>query len=114
MALDVSSINTIKSLVAHDDAATIMPYATVIDDLDSGRLVGRRIANPTLKRTLSLARSLRRAPIKHEAALLDLLGTMVNRFCEKMGRLVVKLPILDGPLSGGVAQTAHRNEAPDG
>ena len=111
VALDVSSISAIKSLVAHDDAATIMPFATIIDDLEAGRLVGRRIANPTLKRTLYLARSLRRAPIRHEDALIDLLGTMVNQFCEKMGLLVAKLPILDAPLSTGVNQAAHRTEA---
>ena len=111
VALDVSSISAIKSLVAHDDAVTIMPFATIIDDLEAGRLVGRRIANPTLKRTLYLARSLRRAPIRHEEALIDLLGKMVNQFCEKMGMLVAKLPILDAPLSTGVNQAAHRNEA---
>ena len=114
VALDVSSISAIKDLVAHDDAATIMPYATVVDDLESGRLIGRRIANPTLKRNLYLARSLRRAPIKHEDALLDLLGTMVDQFCKRMGLLVTKLPTLDAPLSAGVSQAAQRNEATGG
>jgi len=110
--LDVSSIGAIKSLVAHNDAATIMPYGSVVDDIELGRLAGRRIANPTLKRTLYLARSLRRAPIQHEDALLDMVGTMINRFCDKLGVLAVRLPPLEAPLSAGVAQAAARTDSP--
>ncbi len=74
MTLDISSISAMKSLVASGDAATIMPYGTVVDDIGRGRLVGRRIVNPTLKRTLYFVRSLRRAPIQNEDAVLDLLA----------------------------------------
>ena len=88
-----------KALVANGDVATVMPYGTVFDDIERGRLIGRRIVNPTLKRTLYFVRSLRRAPIQNENALLDLLGTLVRVFLERMGPLATGLPALDGPLS---------------
>jgi LysR family nitrogen assimilation transcriptional regulator len=101
--LDISSISAMKSLVAKGDVATIMPYGTVVDDIEQGRLVGRRIVNPTLKRTLYFVRSLRRAPIQNEDALLDLLGASVSLFLERMGPLASSLPAMEGPLSAAVA-----------
>jgi LysR family transcriptional regulator, nitrogen assimilation regulatory protein len=111
VALDISSISAMKSLVANGDVATVMPYGTVFDDIERGRLVGRRIVNPTLKRTLYFVRSLRRAPIQNENALLDLLGTLVRVLVERMGPLATGLPALDGPLSAAVASSDARADA---
>jgi LysR family nitrogen assimilation transcriptional regulator len=97
--LEVSSLGAMRALVAQGDAATIMPYGSALEDLERGKLVGRRIVNPTLTRTLYFARSLRRAPIKHEGALLDILGDMIRRFAEKLGPLAARLPTLERPLS---------------
>ncbi len=113
VTLDISSISAMKSLVASGDAATIMPYGTVVDDIGRGRLVGRRIVNPTLKRTLYFVRSLRRAPIQNEDAVLDLLGAQVNVFRERMGPLATGLPALDAPLSAAVAHFDARGDAGD-
>lgn len=101
--LDISSISAMKSLVAKGDVATIMPYGTVVDDIEQGRLVGRRIVNPTLKRTLYFVRSLRRAPIQNEDALLDLVGASVSVFMKRMGPLASGMPAMEGPLSAAVA-----------
>jgi LysR family nitrogen assimilation transcriptional regulator len=100
----VSSLGAIKGLVANGDAATIIPYGSAFEDIERGRFSARRIVNPTLKRTLYIARSLRRAPIKCEERLLDLLGRMVIRFAERLDPLATRLPTLDRPLSGAVAE----------
>ena len=100
--LDVASISTIKSLVAHGDAATVMPYGTVFAEVEAKRLRARRIVNPPLQRTLYLVRSLRRAPLKRETELVDFLGRMMITFAERMGPLARRLPTLDGPLSKAV------------
>ena len=102
--LEVASISAIKSLVAHGDAATIMPFGSVIDEIERGRLHGRRITNPTLKRTLYLARSLRRAAFKREGELVDFLGRMMVRFGERLGVLAKPLSGLERPLSIAVEQ----------
>jgi len=100
--LDVSSLGAIRSLVANGDAATIMPFGSAVEDIERGRLRGRRIVNPTLKRTLYFARSLRRAPIKREGELLDMLGKMIIQFADRLGPLARRLPTLDSALSAVV------------
>ena len=97
--LEVASISAIKSLVSHGDAATIMPFGSVIDEIGRGKLRGRRIVNPALKRTLYVARSLRRAAFKREGELVDFLGLMMIRFSERLGPLAKRLPALERPLS---------------
>ena len=97
--LEISSISARKSLVEHGDAATIMAYGSVAAEVASGRLATRRIINPTIHRTLYLARSLRRAEFQHERALLDLLGEIVREFCTSLGELAEPLPTLARPLS---------------
>lgn len=111
VTLDVASLGTIKRLVAQGDAATIMPYGSAVDEIESGLLVARRIANPTLRRTLYFARSLRRAPIQNEDALIDLLGTMLNVFLQRLGPLGTRLPALEGPLSAAVAAAEVRADS---
>lgn len=108
VTLDVASITAIKSLVSHGDAATVMPYGTIIADVNAGRLKVRRIVDPPLKRILYLARSSRRAKFKSESALIDFLGRMMVVFGERMGTLAQRLPALDQPLSVAVDALAAR------
>ncbi len=108
VVLEVSSVTATRDLVAHGDADSVMPFASAIQDLRPGRLVGRRIVNPTLRRTLYLLRSERRAPFRHEDALVDLLGTMVIGFVERLGTLAAPLDGLQGRLSAVVSQHAKR------
>lgn len=111
VALDVASLGTIKRMVAQGDAATIMPYGSAVDEIEAGLLAGRRIANPALRRTLYLVRSLRRAPIQNEGALIDLLGTMLDVFLQRLGPLGTRLPALEGPLSAAVAAAEARADS---
>jgi len=117
--MDVSSIATIRSLVAQGDASTVMPYGSALEDIERGRLRGRRIVNPTLRRTLYFARSLRRAPIKREGELLDLLGRMFASFADRLEPLAKRLPPLEGSLAAAVdeyqvAQNDHPSSPPLG
>jgi len=105
--LDVTAISAVKSLVAHGDGVTVMPYGTVIADVTAGRLKVRRIVDPPLKRTLYFARSSRRAQFKREPELVDFLGRMMNVFAERMGSLANRLPTLDTPLSQTVDALAE-------
>ena len=111
VVLDVTAISAVKSLVAHGDGATVMPYGTVAADVNSGRLKVRRIIDPPLKRTLYFARSSRRAQFKREPELVDFLGRMMGVFAERMGSLATKLPTLDGSLSEAVAAVAAGPQA---
>lgn len=106
--LDVSSISMMKNMVAHGDAAAVMPYGNAIDDIESGRLAGRRIVNPSLKRTLYLVRSLRRAPFKYEDELLELLGAMSQRFADRLGPLARRLEALGQPLAASLSALQQR------
>lgn len=114
VALDISSITAMKSLVLNGDVATIMPYGTVREEVDGGALTGRRIVNPTLKRTLYFVRTLRRAPVQKEDALLDLLGEMVRMFLAALGPLGRPLAALERPLSASVAGHGTAAEAGEG
>lgn len=109
--LDVSSISMMKNMVAHGDAAAVMPYGNAIDDIERGRLAGRRIVNPAIKRTLYLVRSLRRAPFKYESELLELLRSACLQFAAKLGELAHGLDALDQPL--GVTLAALQSHAQD-
>jgi LysR family nitrogen assimilation transcriptional regulator len=97
MILDVSSVSMMKNMVANGDAAAVMPYGNVIDEIARGRIEGRRIVNPPLARTLYLVRPLRRAQFKFEAEVLDLLAGVARGFAEQLGVLATPLEALQGP-----------------
>jgi DNA-binding transcriptional LysR family regulator len=95
----VASNSVIKNLIARGGVATIMHFGTVISEIDAGVLAARRIVNPTLKRTLCLARRTDRQRSTPEDRLLDLLGRALLRFVERAGPIARPLPALSGPLS---------------
>lgn len=101
---DVSSIAMMKEMVAQGDAASVMPYGNAVDDIEQGRLCGRRIVNPTVKRTLYLVRSLARAAFEHEEAVLALLSSSVSQVVQRLGPLAVRLEPLEHPLAQTLAE----------
>jgi hypothetical protein len=102
--LDVSSVSMMKNMVARGDAAAVMPYGNVIDEIARGRIVGRRIAKPPLKRTLYLVRPVRRAPFIDEGGVLDLLALVSRQYVSILGPLATALPALrDGALRAALA-----------
>jgi LysR family nitrogen assimilation transcriptional regulator len=96
---EVSSVAATRELVAHGDADSVMPFASASDELARGRLHGRRIVNPCPLRTLYLLCAARRAPSAQEPALLDLLGTSVLGFAQRLGPLAHPLAALNASLS---------------
>lgn len=92
--LDVSSVSMMKNMVARGDATAVMPYGNVIDDIAAGRIVGRRIADPPLKRTLYLVRAMRRAPFAQERGVLKLLAQASRQYVDVLGPLATRLPAL--------------------
>ena len=112
VTIDVSSISMMRNLVAHGDAAAVMPFGNAIEDIERGRLAGRRIANPTLKRTLYLVRSRRRAHFKYEEELLDVLAESCGAFAAKLGPLARRLEALEQPLSTTLAALQNATPTP--
>ncbi|WP_051244179.1 LysR family transcriptional regulator [Azohydromonas australica] len=108
---DVSSISLMKEMVARGDAASVMPYGNAVDDIENGRLRGRRIVNPTVKRTLYLVRSLTRAAFEHEEAFLTLLSQSVSQVAQRMGPLATRLDPLDRPLGQTLAELRSRGHS---
>lgn len=102
VTLDVSSVSMMKNMVARGDAAAIMPYGNVIDDVRRGAIVGRRIADPPLKRAMYLVRPMSRAAFEDESGVLDLIERICRQYVETLGVLATPL----GALRGGALRTA--------
>jgi len=106
--LDVSSISTMKRMVALGDAAAVMPYGNVIEDIRAGRLSGRRIVDPSIRRTLYLVRSLGRALLEREVAMLGLVAEATRAYADQLGALATRLDALDRPLQAGLEEVRKR------
>lgn len=100
--LDVSSISMMKNMVAQGDACAVMPYGNVIEDIERGRIAGRRIVNPPLKRTLYLVRPRQRASFTYEAQLLQVIADISRLFVDRLGPLARRLEPLDASLPQAV------------
>ena len=108
VVLDVSSISTMKHMVAHGDAAMVMPYGNVIEDIRADKLCGRRIANPPIRRTLYLVRSLSRALLKREEEMLALIADAARAFAAELGELARPLEALERPLHESLERVRKR------
>ena len=108
VTLDVSSISMMKNMVAQGDACAVMPYGNVAEDIVRGTIVGRRIVNPPLKRTLYLVRPRQRAAFTCEAELLRLIADIAEQFARSLGPLAQRLEPLDHPLEEALAAAQER------
>lgn len=96
---EVSSIAMLKRLVADGGVASVMPYASVRDEVEAGILHMRRIVDPVPLRRLYLLHSARRGPLTNDGDLFDFLQNALMRFVDKLGDLTQPLPALQRPLS---------------
>lgn len=85
---EASSVGIMKSLVVEGSAVSVMPYGSVIGELQRGELVGRRIEGGRLVRTLYLIHSSRRAPLIHEAELIELIKLQIRGALRKVEPMV--------------------------
>ncbi len=106
LTLDVSSVSMMKNMVAQGDAAAVMPYGNVVDEITRGNIVGLRIANPPLQRTLYLVRPARRAAFIDERGVLELIARIGRLYAERLGPLATPLAALaDGGLAAATASS---------
>lgn len=108
---EVSSIGMLKRLVADGGSASVMPYASVLDDVEAGLLRYRRIVDPTPKRVLYLARSNRSGRFIQEDEFVDFLQVGVRRFISALGDLAIALPAMDTSLSETMKRLAKELNA---
>jgi LysR family nitrogen assimilation transcriptional regulator len=87
IAYEVRSISAMKSLVSRGAAASILPFASVIQEVSAGKLDARPIVTPAIRRTLFLASSTQRAPLRNEAALAGAVRTSMQGLVEALGPL---------------------------
>lgn len=89
IGFEASSVSIMKSLVMEGSAASVMPYGSVIGELQRGELTGRRIEGGNLVRTLYLVHSSRRPPLIHEADLAELIKLHIRGALKKVDPMVV-------------------------
>jgi LysR family nitrogen assimilation transcriptional regulator len=87
VAYEVRSISAMKSLVSRGAAAAILPFASVVQEVRSGRLDARPIVTPSIRRTLFLAHSTQHGPFRNEAALAGAVRKSMQGLVETLGPL---------------------------
>ena len=87
VSYEVRSISAMKSLVSRGAAASILPFASVIQEVRAGALDARPIVTPAIRRTLFLASSTQRGPFRNEAALAGAVRTSMQGLVEMLGPL---------------------------
>ncbi|WP_167591740.1 LysR family transcriptional regulator [Jiella endophytica] len=84
IAYEVHAVSTVRDLVSQHMAATVMPYGAARQEIESGRLIAKRIVDPEVKRDLffihSERRSLTKAEVALKAILFDMLGDEMRRY----------------------------------
>jgi LysR family nitrogen assimilation transcriptional regulator len=88
---EVQSTQAMKILISDGLAASIMPYGSAAAELMSGRLVGRRIIQPRLSRTLYLVTTPNFGELRGAEALLKLLAATRDRVFGLLGPLAARL-----------------------
>jgi len=88
IGFEASSVSIMKSLVVEGSAVSIMPYGSVIGELQRGELTGRQIEGEPLVRTLYLVHSSRRVPLIHEDALVELIKLHIRSALRKVEPMV--------------------------
>lgn len=88
VSFEASSVSIMKSLVLEGSAFSVMPYGSVIGELQRGELVGRRIEGGKLVRTLYLIHSSRRAPLINEEELVELIKLQIRGALRKVDPMV--------------------------
>jgi LysR family nitrogen assimilation transcriptional regulator len=94
VTFQVQSSQALKILVADHSVASILPYGLAFPELRTGALVGRRVVEPPLMRTLFMARTEKRLSEVNEAALSELLSSIRVRLLDLLGPLATALATL--------------------
>ncbi|WP_411507646.1 LysR family transcriptional regulator [Brucella anthropi] len=84
IAYQVQSNESLKTLVLHGLAQSIMPYGIVAEEVKNGQIAARRITRPPVKRTLYFAHPAHRS-FADEHVFLDLVHRMAGRLITELG-----------------------------
>lgn len=86
VAIEVQSMQAIRTLVARGEVESIVPYGMALDGLETRAIEARRIIEPRLTRTLFLVTSARRGRMAHDAPFVAFLHSVAERLAEKIGQ----------------------------
>ncbi|WP_439498708.1 LysR family transcriptional regulator [Bosea sp. (in: a-proteobacteria)] len=84
---EAQSIPAMRTLVVRGAAASVMPYGTAIEELRAGKLVGRRISDLPVKRTLYLIKASNAPALRQQEAIDQFLETITEHLLESLGPL---------------------------
>jgi LysR family nitrogen assimilation transcriptional regulator len=89
IAYEMRSIAGIREIVLRGMAATVMPYGAVAHEIHNKRLTARRIVDPCLAQTMSVARSMKSvdAFAEFEPAIMDYLSALAGLIVERQNGL---------------------------
>lgn len=91
IAYEVRSLSAMKSLVTRGAASSILPYASVADEVAAGKLDARRVVTPAIRRTLFLASSREARSFRNEAGLARAVRSSLKGHLEMLGPLAEPL-----------------------
>lgn len=84
---EMQSLQATVDLVRTGQAATIVPFGTVANEVRRGELASRRIENRALERHLQLARPVRRGRFGNEQAILNFIDAVLEELKRELGTL---------------------------
>ena len=84
---ETQSVPATRNVIGKGLASGIMPFGSAAEEIGNGSLVGRRIVEPALPRTLYLARRMRMQPLRHEEEFRAFLRRMLTRLRTRLGDL---------------------------
>lgn len=87
IAFEVRSIPALKSLILRGAGAGILPYASILDEVHTGKLTARRITAPALRRTLHLAVRAGAPPLRNAVGLRALVRDSLDTLVQALGPL---------------------------
>ncbi len=88
---EAQSIPAMRTLVVRGAAASFMPYGTAIEELRSGQLVGQRVSDLPLKRTLYLIRPANVAGFRQQEAIDLFFNSITERLLASLGPLARRI-----------------------
>lgn len=91
VTFEIRSISAMRALAARGAASCILPYASVIDEVRTGKLDARPIVMPSVTRTLYLAASRNRLPFANETGLNAAVRASLEPLVDLLGPLATQL-----------------------
>jgi LysR family nitrogen assimilation transcriptional regulator len=85
VAYQVQSMESIKRLIQHGVADSVMPFGTVQQQISTGEFVARQIVQPHVRRTLYLMSAADRRPLADERPFLGFIEEMVRALRAAIG-----------------------------